>query len=172
MFFAKKWGGAQKKPETAVRLPACGWVLFQREGDLLGGDGDFPVPDPGGPVDGMGQGGGGGVDDDFADGLGAEGAGGLVAVLKLHPQMAHVQAGRDLVLQEGGADGPAVVVVLDILHQGVADALDDAALGLNPGQGRVDGDAAVHHRHIVQDGDKAGFLVQLDLHHAYHVGRG
>src|SRR5699024_10014312 len=126
----------------------------------------------GGPVDGVGQGGGGRVDDDLADGLGPEGAGGLVAVLKLHPQAAHIQPGGQPVLEEGGLAGAAVVVVLDVLGQGVADALDDAPFGLDAGQGRVDGDAAVHHRHVVQHGDLAGLLVQLDLHHAHHVGRG
>ena len=48
------------------------------------------------------------------------------------------------------------MVVGHVFHQGVADALDDAALGLNPGQRRVDGNAAVHYRHVVENGHKAG----------------
>ena len=65
-----------------------------------------------------------------------------------------------------------MAVVGHVLHQGVADALDDAALGLNPGQGRVDGNAAVHYRHVVENGHKAGEFIQFNFHHAHHVGRG
>ena len=42
------------------------------------------MPDTCSTVDGVGNGGTRGVDDDLADGLGAEGAGRLIAVLKLH----------------------------------------------------------------------------------------
>ena len=60
--------------------------LFFNQGhcDLLGGNGQFPEPFAGCPVDGVGNGGAGGIDDDLADGLCAEGAGRLIAVLKLH----------------------------------------------------------------------------------------
>ena len=40
----------------------------------------------------------GGVDDDLADGLGTEGTGRFIAVLKLYLQAAHVQTGGHLVL--------------------------------------------------------------------------
>ena len=71
----------------------------QRHGDLLGSNGQFPEPFAGCPVDGVGNGRAGGVDDDLADGLGAEGTGRFIAVLKLYLQAAHVQTGGHLVRQ-------------------------------------------------------------------------
>ena len=53
----------------------------------------------------------------------------------------------------------------------MADALHDAALGLNAGKRRVDRDAAVDNRHIVDDLDLSGQLIQLDFHHADHIRR-
>ena len=47
-----------------------GLFLGQGHGDGFGGDGQFPMPDAGGAVDGVGNGGAGSVDDDLADGLG------------------------------------------------------------------------------------------------------
>ena len=71
----------------------------QRHGDLLGSNGQFPEPFAGCPVDGVGNGRAGGVDDDLADGLGAEGTGRFIAVLKLYLQPTHVQTGGYLVRQ-------------------------------------------------------------------------
>ena len=41
-----------------------------------------------------------------------------------------------------------MAVVGHIFHQGVTDALDDTALGLDPGQSRVNGNAAVNYRRV------------------------
>ena len=129
------------------------------------------MPNPGGPVDGVGQGGRRGIDHDFADGFGAEGARWLIAVLEFHPQFPHIQPGGQFILHERGADGASFLIVADVLRQSMADALHDAAFRLNPGQGGVDGNPAVHNGHVVQNGDQAGLLIQLDLHHAHHIGR-
>ena len=92
-------------------------------------------------------------------------------MLKLDLQMAHIEPGRDLVLQEVALDRHTGGVVLHILHQGVADALHNAALGLDTGERRVDRDAAVNDGFVIEHRDKAGLAVQLDLDHADHEGR-
>ena len=129
------------------------------------------MPHPGGPVDGVGDGRGRRVDDDLANGLRPERPGGLVALLKFHLQMAHVQPGGQAVLQKAALHRLAMAVVGDVFHQRHADALHDAALGLGAGQRRVDGLAAVHHRLVVQHTHLAGEGVHLHLRHAHHEGR-
>ena len=130
------------------------------------------MPHAGGAVNGVGNGGGGGVDHDLADGFCAKGLGGLKAGFKFHLQFAHIQARGQAVLHKGVFQNLPPGAVGDIFHQRVADALHNAALGLNAGQSGVDGGAAVHHGLIVQHGHHAGAGVHLDLGHAHHVGRG
>ena len=96
--------------------------------------------------------------------LAPKGARWLIAVLEFHPQFPHIQPGGQFILHERGADGASFLIVADVLRQSMADALHDAAFRLNPGQGGVDGNPAVHNGHVVQNGDQAGLLIQLDLH--------
>ena len=152
------------------RIGGC-FLFCSGHGDHFRGDRQFSVPYAGGPVDRMGDGGAGGIDHDLADGLCAKGAGGFVAVFEFHFQLAHIQTGGDFVLHEGGLDRLAELVVGDIFHQGVANALDDTALGLDSCQIGIDGNTAVHNCHVVQDLNFTGEFIQLDLHHAHHVGR-
>ena len=127
----------------AGTVPFSRLFLFsQSHCDLFGGNGEFTEPLAGCPVDGMGNRGAGGVDHDLTDGLGAEGAGGLIAVFEFYFQTAHVHTGGDLVLHEAVFDRATVVVIGDIFHEGMADALNDTALGLDSCQCGVDGDAA------------------------------
>ena len=53
----------------------------------------------------------------------------------------------------------------------MADALHDAALGLDAGERRVDRDAAVNDGLVIEHRDKAGLAVKLDFDHADHEGR-
>ena len=57
-----------------------GSVFRYRHGDFFRRDGKLRVPDAGCAVDGVSDGRGGGVYDDFADGFRAEGTGGLIAL--------------------------------------------------------------------------------------------
>ena len=146
-------------------------IILDAHGDMLRQNGQLPVPHTGGPVDGMGNGGSGGIDDHFANRLCAPGAGGLVTGHQLYPQLTHIQSGGNLVLHKGAFHGFAVCCVGHVLGQRHANTLHDAAFGLDDGQIGVDGRAAVHHGHIVDDLHMAGQLIQLDLHHAHHKGR-
>ena len=63
----------------------------------------------------MGNGRGRRVYDDLSDGLGSEGAGGLIAAFKFYPQPSHIQPGGDLILHERVVHHMTLFVVLDIL---------------------------------------------------------
>ena len=117
-------------------------ILCNRHRDLLRGDGQFAEPLSGSPVNCMRNGRTRCVDNDFTDGLRTEGAGGFVAVLELDFQTTHILARGNLVLHKVGFSRTAVTVVTHILHQCVADALDDTALSLNGCKSRVYGDTA------------------------------
>ena len=86
--------------------------------------------------------------------------------------MADVHTGGDLILHKGVLHRPTLGIVGDVLGQGHADPLQDAALSLHTGQVGVDGGAAVHAGGIIHHLDLAGLLVQLNFSRADHVGRG
>ena len=109
--------------------------------------------------------------DDLADGFRAERAGRLVGLLEFHVDAPGVQARRQTICEQARfADSPGRRA-RHVLEQRVPDTLNDAALGLNARERRVDGDAAIDHGGVVEHLDNAGFAIKLDFNHANHIRR-
>ena len=80
---------------------------------------------------------------------------------------------RHRVLHEGrGLELAALRVVAAVLPEGLAQALDDAAVGLPVHDQRVDGAAHVVHRGVADDLHHAGLRIHLDLAHRAAVREG
>ena len=75
-----------------------------------------------------------------------------------------------IVEQRAGEQLSAVGIVTDLLVQGLRNALYHAAVDLALGQKRIDDDADVIDRDIVEDVDSAGLRVDFDVGHV-HPGR-
>ena len=116
--------------------------LYGRE-YLIGGERELSYAGAGGVVDGVGEDGGGAVDADLGNALGAEGAGFLVGGHQDGLYARAVAHGVDVVVGERRvAHAPVLEEVL--LGKGVADAVKRAALGLAFTQGRIDRGAAIY----------------------------
>ena len=133
--------------------------------------GQVAQPDAGGVVDGVGDGRGRRVDDQFADGFGAEGAVRFIAGDEFDVHLADVLTRRHAVLHEGVVLQVAARRVLDIFCQGHADGLDEAAFGLDFSQGWVDDGAAVDDSVVLDELDRPRFGIDIDRGRAGHVRR-
>ena len=111
------------------------------------------------------------VDDQFADGLGAERPVRFIARFKFDVDLAQVHARRHTVLHEGVILQAARRRILDIFGQGHADGLDDAPFGLDFGQGRIDDRTAVDDGVILHQGDVPRFRVDVDRCRTGHIRR-
>jgi len=72
-----------------------------------------------------------------------------MGTFKIDPNVTDIQARGDFILHKACVHHFTGFVVSDVLEQGHADALDNPAFGLDPGQVGVDGGAAVYHSHII-----------------------
>ena len=110
--------------------------------DLFRRKREFVEAGAGGVVDGVAEDGGGAVDADFGNALGAERTGVFEGRHDDGLDGRDVAHGEDVVVGEGGV-GHAAVLEQVLLGEGVADAVEGAAFGLAFAEGRVDGGAAV-----------------------------
>ena len=111
------------------------------------------------------------VDDDLADRLRAERARGLIGMLELNADVAHIEARGQTVGEQARLADSALGRAGHVLHERVPDALHDAALDLDARERRVDGNAAVDHGIEVEHLDCAGLAIELDFRHAHHERR-
>ena len=132
--------------------------------DLFGRDGQGGDADAAGVVDGVGDGGAGAEVGGLADAFGATGAGAVRAGNEDGLQVRHVAHGRHLVVAEMGG-GHAAVDDQEILHDGLPEAVGDAAVDLALMQGGMDDLANVVSCRKAIDGELAGVAIDGDLGH-------
>ena len=123
------------------------------------------------PEDRVRDRGSGRVDDDLADRLRAERARGLIGMLELHADVAHIEARGQTVGEQARLADSALGRAGHVLHERVPDALHDATLDLDARKRRVDGNAAVDHGVKVEHLDCASLTIELDFCHAHHKRR-